>query len=61
MSNLRAKLKYKTECRDITDLVGLTGVFAAQNRAKGSLTARICADADRKKKGVWDSRGGAVP
>ncbi len=35
MSNLRAKLKHKTECRDIADLEVLTPVLAAQNRAIG--------------------------
>lgn len=46
---MRAKLKHKTECRDIADLEGLTPVLAAQNRASGKMTARIWAEADGKK------------
>ena len=46
---MRAKLKHKTECRDIADLEGLTPVLAAQNRASGKMTARIWADTDEKK------------
>ena len=49
ISNLHAKLKHKTEYEDIADCAGLTGIFAAQNRANGGITARICASTDGKE------------
>ena len=38
--------------RDITDLVGLACVLNARNGAKREMTARICADVDRKRRGM---------